>query len=670
MNEESELLLEYSKNPTPGTFQKLIDFLRRQQRTETIQEKRLEYISNFSMNEGMWLQWLEDEYKPQGDNSIFNQLLQMSLNDLPLSSRIRKFQIEKAPKAQRLQLIKDAIESIGDFDNSIWDLYRKENPEQADEIYKMQLSRPVPDYDAVLGEYNLNQEMENGQSFEPSPEVKELIDKMKLHRANFKTLAGAIKHVKTIPDERSFEYALSLYPYSSQLWIEYLTHFPKANLAARAVRFCPTSGLLWAMHAKITNKINTTGFQFIKEISEAQLLLGQLVILDKENAIPLIQNAIDTPIFSQKDNWIWPTFLLEEHIKNQGRLSQNENSEDPTYEKRKDLFESAIERNSQSIELWNKLISIVSEKNDDEQIRQVYRNAASKLKVNLPILIQNWIIFETSTNDSQIDEVISVLNQFAFETKDSSQLENPNVSENESNPDSISKNYERRTIFVANFNDQVSDEDLYKFFSQVGEVESVRTKKNHGKTSFAFVQFRYPQHADQAVRMLNGAMFNGSQIEVKPHQTQNKMTLFIRYSTNAQPSELIDFIRENAHTTNFKLRLANEKNSTDTKGSNQEIPPKTKGWGFIDVTTEEDAMKIMSLSGKLFKTQALKVEVANKKQKEAHFDKMNKQDKKQIGNFQKKEQKNFKNSKNKEQAVEDKEEKPMNDDQLKDFFGL
>lgn len=652
---EQELFIEYNQNPTPGTFQRLINHLQIQKKSDLIQEIRLDYISKFSMNEEMWLQWLEDEFKPQGDNSLYNQLLQMSLNDLPLSAKIRKFQIERAPEKERLQLIKNAIEIIGDFDNSIWDLYRKENPDKSDEIYKIQLSHPIPNYDTVLGEYNLQQVMESNPPFEPPAEVKELIDKMKLHRANFKTLSGALEHVKTIPDEKSFEYALSLYPYSTQLWVEYLNHFPKATLAARAVRFCPTSGLLWAMYAKITNKVNTAGFQFINDIAEAQLLLGQLVILDKENAIPLIKSAIDSHIFSQKDNWIWPTFLLEEHIKEKG--GQDENA---TYDERKSLFEAAIERNSQSIELWNKLISIVSEKKDDDMIRQIYRTAASKLKVNLPVLIQNWIIFETSSNNNQMDEVISILNQLANSTQ------NENTDESENDPESISKDYERRTIFVANFKDQVSEEDLHQFFSQIGEVESVRVKKSHGRTTFAFVQFRYPQSADQAVRMLNGAIFNGSQIEVKPHQTQNKMTLFIRYSSNAQPSELIDFIREKAKTTNFKLRLANEKTSStaiETKGQNRDIPQRTKGWGFIDVTKDEDAMKIMALSGKLFKTQALKVEVANKKQKEAHFEK------KQSGNFQKKDQKNFKSFEN-QVLKEEEEDKPMNDDQLKDFFGL
>lgn len=671
MSEENEhdLSIEFNENPTPGTFQKLIKHLRDNKKIDVAREIRFNYISKFSMNEEMWIQWLEDEYKPQGDNLIYNQLLQMALNDLPLSANLRKFQIERSSEKNKLQLIEKAIEAVGDFDNSIWDLYRKEKPDKFDEIYEMQLSRPIPNYDKVFNEYQ-QQKKDKSTTFQPKDDVKERIDKLKLHRADFNTLNGAIEHVKTSPDVKTFEYALSLYPYSSQLWIEYLNHFTTESLAARAVRFCPTSGLLWATYAKISHKDCTAGFQFIKDQTEAQLLLGQLIVIDKENAISLIKKAIEMPAFSQKDNWIWPTFLLEEQIrKNCQNNGQNQlNGQDPTYEERKALFEAAVERNSQSIDLWNKLISIVSENNDEDQIRQVYRRAASKLKINLPLLIQNWIIFESTSKESKMDEVITLINQIAFNSKSPSETDQPNVSESnhDSNSDSLSKDYERRTIFVANFKDQVSEEDLLRFFSQIGEVESVRMKKSHGRTTFAFVQFRYPQHADQAVRMLNGAMFNGSQIEVKPHQLQNKLTLFIRYSTNAQPSELIEFIREKTQTTNFKLRLANEKSSpADANGPNREIPPRTKGWGFIDVTNDEDAMKIMALSGKLFKTQALKVEVANKKQKEAHFDKMNKQDKKHS-NYQKKEQNTIKSANKPVQ----KEEEPINDEQLKDFFGL
>ena len=86
---------------------------------------------------------------------------------------------------------------------------------------------------------------------------------------------------------------------------------------------------------------------------------------------------------------------------------------------------------------------------------------------------------------------------------------------------------------------------------------------------------------------------------------------------------------------------------------------RTKGWGFIDVPDDVTAMKIMVLSGKLFKTQVLKIEVANKNQKEAHFDKIHKKD--TI---------NKSRPKVPSKAPEAPAEGEMNDDELKDFFGL
>ena len=648
MDENDEKLIsEYNLHPSPSTFLNLVDSLRKHKKNELVLEIRMDYISKFSMNEEMWLQWLEDEYKPDGDNALYNQLLQMALNDLPLSVKLRKFKIDHA--TDKIPAIEEAIDNIGDFDNEIWDEYRKVKPEKADEIFEMQLSRPVPDYDSVLGEYQLQRVMENKPPFEPPKDVQENVERMKIIRSNFKSLSSVIDNVKAFPDKRMFEFGLTYHPYSSQIWVEYLEKFPSPALASRAVRFCPSSGLLWAIYTKITKKVNTSGFLFIENESDAQLLLGQLVSIKPDEAIKIIKDAMKYPIFAEKDSWIWPTYLLEEHMKRCSKPSESSIME------RVDLFKAAVERNSQNFGLWDKLISIVTELNDEEKVRNVFREASHKLKVDLPFLIQKWIIFETTIMNPKMDEVIQRINAI-------SEANNENDIQNNEE----STNYEKKTIFVANFKDPdegeaITDQDLCEFFSQIGEVESVRLKKNHGKPSYAFVQFRYEKSAEKAVKILNGAMFKGSKIEVKPHQKQKIYTLYIRFGSNSQPSELIEFLKKNSEVPNFKLRLANESKQNSEPGSKN----KMKGWGFIDVFSDEDAMKIMRLSGKLFKTNVLKIEVANKQQKEAFQEKKNRQQIKPIPkqNTSKKDVEIVNQQQNRQGPR-------LDENDLKNFFGL
>ncbi|OHT12663.1 hypothetical protein TRFO_17495 [Tritrichomonas foetus] len=655
------LMNDYNQNPSPETFTRLATFLKQNQRYNDLLEIRMSYISQFSMNEDMWLQWLEEEYKTEGDNSLYDQLLQMALNDLPLSIPLWKFKIEHAK--QKSAAIEEAINKIGEFDNSIWDEYRKLQPEKSDEIYEKQLSLPVPDYDTILGDYQLERVMAGKDSFDPPKEIKEEVARMNVYKTNFESLSSAIEYVKAFPDQKNFEYALSKHPYSPHIWIDYLNFFPSESLAARAVRFCPRSGLLRAIYAKITHKVDTSGFLFIKDEADAQLLLGQLISLDKNNAIPLIEAALKFPVFSEKNSWIWPTFLLEEHMKMNGA----------TIDERKMVIEKAIERNSQSLELWNKLISIVSETGNEESIRKVYQDAASKLKVELPFLIQNWIIFETTAKDSKINEVIHRLNEIG----NSSQKDVSN--DDEKSASSIKNEYDRKTIFVANFHDSVTEEDLNNFFSSIGEIESIRLKRKHGKPSYAFIQFRYEKSAQKSIQLLNGAMFKGNSIEVKPHVEQKKFTLFIKFGSSAQPIELIDFLKEKTGVENFILRLANE--SKDQRSSH-----KTKGWGFIDVQSDTDAMKMLGMSGKLFKTTILKIEVAHKAQKEAIQDKKlkNKNPSSQQNNqhkyqqihipkqhhFSQNQNMNEQNQKEENSLAQQPKSAQMNDEQMKNFFGL
>jgi hypothetical protein len=76
-------------------------------------------------------------------------------------------------------------------------------------------------------------------------------------------------------------------------------------------------------------------------------------------------------------------------------------------------------------------------------------------------------------------------------------------------------------------------------------------------------------------------------------------------------AEVIQFFREASGITDFELRIANEDRRMEGQAN------LTKGWGFIGVKSGQDAFKFLALNGRIFQTQAVKIEVANQSQKES-----------------------------------------------------
>lgn len=575
-------VVEYQKRPCLETLSELVRYMREQKQFQQMREVLLGFYENFSLNEQIWLEWLNDEFEElkagRSVEEVSASLLKLALDDFPLSIPLHKFKFEHAK--DKLEALKSSLPFIGDIDNNIWNKYRELCPEEAESIWKMELSRPVPDYDKILGEYEMEAVMNGWSHFEPPPETSKIVSLLKLHKCEFQKAGTAVTLCNLIPEKNIFERALSYHPRLDSLWATYLRVFPSPELSARAVRFCPESGMLWALRAKITNEVSLNGFNFIKSPFEAQLLLGQLVALDSSKAVNTIQKALQKPVFNEGDEWIWPTLLLDEHMRVQKTPP----------ELRKPVLEKAIERNNQNLSLWLKLVDVCTEVGEEEA-RDVFRRASKELKLHTPELMQRWLAFEACSSDSHYGEVLEKINELADQEKE----------------ETVTGQYEKRTVFVANLDGKCVEDDLQRLFAQAGEVERVGLKKKNGRASYAFIQFRKECDAVKAVSMFNGSEFQGKKLDVKPHMQQKILTLFIRYASDAAPSDVIHFLRESTGTSAFTLRLANESHEKENR---------TRGWGFIDLKSEADALKFMALNGKIFRTQAIKIEVAQQNRKE------------------------------------------------------
>nr|ACH48189.1 alternative splicing factor SRp20/9G8 [Cyriopagopus schmidti] len=68
------------------------------------------------------------------------------------------------------------------------------------------------------------------------------------------------------------------------------------------------------------------------------------------------------------------------------------------------------------------------------------------------------------------------------------------------------------SIFVGGLNDSIDKEDLEREFSKFGKLNHVWVARN--PPGFAFIEFDDDEDANEAIREMNGATINGSEIRV------------------------------------------------------------------------------------------------------------------------------------------------------------
>jgi RNA recognition motif-containing protein len=72
-------------------------------------------------------------------------------------------------------------------------------------------------------------------------------------------------------------------------------------------------------------------------------------------------------------------------------------------------------------------------------------------------------------------------------------------------------------LFVANFHDWISADDLRELFEECGEVEDVTIFRHHrtgDSLGFGFVEFTYDSDAAKAIQKLNWKNWRGQRLKV------------------------------------------------------------------------------------------------------------------------------------------------------------
>ncbi|KAK0580342.1 hypothetical protein LWI29_000875 [Acer saccharum] len=137
-------------------------------------------------------------------------------------------------------------------------------------------------------------------------------------------------------------------------------------------------------------------------------------------------------------------------------------------------------------------------------------------------------------------------------------------------------------VFVGGLDKDVTDGDLRKTFSQVGDVTEVRlmmnpqTKKNKG---FAFLRFASIEQAKRAVSDLKNPVINGKQCGVTPSQDSD--TLFLGNICKTWTKEVLKEKLKHYGVDNVEdLTLVEDSNN---EGMN-------RGFAFLEFSTRSDAM--------------------------------------------------------------------------------
>ncbi|XP_054785821.1 polyadenylate-binding protein 3-like isoform X2 [Prosopis cineraria] len=191
-------------------------------------------------------------------------------------------------------------------------------------------------------------------------------------------------------------------------------------------------------------------------------------------------------------------------------------------------------------------------------------------------------------------------------------------------------------VYVKNFSETYSDEDLKQLFRPYGTITSaVIMKDANGKSRcFGFVNFQNPESAAAAVERLNGSIINDDKVlyvgraqkkaereaELKVKFEQERISRYEKlqganlYLKNLDDSinddKLKELFSEFGTITSYKVML-------DSHGH-------SKGSGFVAFSTPEEASKALNeMNGKMVGRKPLYVAVAQRKEErkalQAHF---------------------------------------------------
>jgi len=187
-------------------------------------------------------------------------------------------------------------------------------------------------------------------------------------------------------------------------------------------------------------------------------------------------------------------------------------------------------------------------------------------------------------------------------------------------------------VYVKNFNESMTEEDLQQMFEKFGKITSIklmRSDEDEKNKGFGFVSFEDAETAESACGELNGTEVNGKtiyvgraqkkaerQMELKKKFEQMKLERMTRFQgVNLYVKNLDDTIDDERLRTEFTPFGT----ITSAKVMNEE--GRSKGFGFVCFSSPEEATKaVTEMNGRIIVSKPLYVALAQRKEdRKAHL---------------------------------------------------
>ncbi|XP_024069444.2 probable RNA-binding protein 19 [Terrapene carolina triunguis] len=159
------------------------------------------------------------------------------------------------------------------------------------------------------------------------------------------------------------------------------------------------------------------------------------------------------------------------------------------------------------------------------------------------------------------------------------------------------------TLFIKNLNFATTEDTLKETFSKVGAVKSctISRKKDKAGTllpmGFGFVEYKKPEHAQKALRQLQGCSVDGHQLDVKISERAIKPTVTPSRKKQTLRKQKSSKILVRNIPFQATVREIRELFSTFGELKTVRLPKKMagtgshRGFGFVDFLTKQDAKK-------------------------------------------------------------------------------
>merc|ERR1712122_193738 len=187
-------------------------------------------------------------------------------------------------------------------------------------------------------------------------------------------------------------------------------------------------------------------------------------------------------------------------------------------------------------------------------------------------------------------------------------------------------------VYVKNFNEAMTEEDLSKMFEKFGKITSLklmRSDEDEKNKGFGFVSFEDAETAESACAELNGTEVNGKtiyvgraqkkaerQMELKKKFEQMKLERMTRFQgVNLYVKNLDDTIDDER----LRQEFAPFGTITSARVMNEE--GRSRGFGFVCFSSPEEATKaVTEMNGRIIVAKPLYVALAQRKEdRKAHL---------------------------------------------------